>query len=265
MTVKLEEMTWPEVQQILKERHVVILPVGSLEEHGGHLPLSTDSLEATYYSEEAAKKITNENDDLYVLVAPTIHYGDVSIHKMFPGTIGVSVNTLVETIYDIVVSFINQGFKIIIVCNNHSENNCSIETGLHKVAESYPNARIYGICPIRLGLDVRGPDFIKAGKAGMGHALEVETDFMLAVYPQQVKMDKVIKGHRELPISEKYIGPSGMDQSKGVIYCSGIKGWEESGTIGDPTKSSAEQGEKLNKAVINDFVNIIMQIVKSEL
>jgi len=71
-------------------------------------------------------------------------------------------------------------------------------------------------------------------------------------------------GSRELPLSERYIGDTGGERNKGVIYCSGIKGFEKSGTLGDPTMASKEAGEKLVSNVISDLADIIVQVVKGK-
>jgi len=129
MTVRLDEMTWPEVKKALEKPHVILLPVGSTEQHGPHLPLNIDSFWATYIAEQTAKTVNDRYKDFSVLVAPTIHYTDVSCHKMFPGTVGVKVDTLIAMIEDIVKSFIEQGFKNIILCNLHIDTSLFISLG----------------------------------------------------------------------------------------------------------------------------------------
>ena len=84
----------------------------------------------------------------------------------------------------------------------------------------------------------------------------------LVIEPQNVHLDKAIIGSRKLPLSPRYIGDTGKDTSKGVIYCSGITGFEESGTFGDPTMASKEEGEKILSAMIGDLADIIVQVVR---
>jgi len=260
MKVRLAEMSWPEVKEALSKPNVVIIPIGATEQHGTHLPLNIDSFSATYMAERAAEKVVNEHK-ICVLVAPTIHYTDVSVHKMFPGTIGVKVDTLIKMIVDIVRSFLDQGFKNIVAFNSHVQNNCAIESALRMISADDPDANVYAISLRYLGIDVRGEP-VKAGIAGMGHALEVETSRALLLQPQRVHLDKAVIGSRQLILSERYIGVSGTDTSKGVIYHPVCKGFEESGTWGDPTKSSKEAGEKLLAAQTSDLADIIVQVVR---
>jgi len=265
MTIRLDEMSWPEIKEVLGKPHVVILPTGTTEEHGAHLPVNVDAFQATYFAEHSAQKVMEEHPDIYVLVAPTISYGEISKHKMFPGTIGVKADTLIKMLIDIVGSFLDQGFKNVIVYNNHDENIPPIQVALTMVADEHPGANIFGITggPCGLGFDAR-PGLSKAGAAGKGHALEAETSVALAIEPQLVHLEKAMIGSRELPLSERYIGDSGGERGKGVIYCSGTKGFEKSGTFGDPTMASKEAGEKSVSTVISDLADIIVQVVKGK-
>ncbi len=263
MIVRLDEMSWPEVKGVLSKPNAVILPLGSTEEHGAHLPVNFDSSCTTYIAEHAARKVMNENK-ICVLVAPTIDYTEVSLHKMFPGTIGVKADTLIKVIMDVVGSFLDQGFKNIIALTGHRENRASLEVAFTMIADDHPEANIFAITSVRgIGFDAR-PGLVKAGIVGEGHALEVETSMALVIEPQNVHLDKAIIGSRKLPLSPRYIGDTGKDTSKGVIYCSGITGFEESGTFGDPTMASKEAGEKLLSAMIGDLADIIVQVVKPQ-
>ncbi len=258
MTVRLAEMTWPEVKEVVRKPNVVILPFGSTEQHGPHLPLNVDSASATYITEHAAQKVMEEHK-IRVLVAPTVHYTEVSFHKMFPGTIGVKMDTLIRMIVDIVNSFLEQGFNNIIAVTSHRENACPLEAALRVVADDYPKAHLFAITTVRLGFDVR-PGLVKAGPEGLGHALEIETSMTLVIEPQNVKLDKAVKSNRKLPLPERYIGVTGGDNSKGIIYHTGVKGFEKTGIYGDPTMASKEEGQKILSAVVNDLADIIVHV-----
>jgi creatinine amidohydrolase len=259
MTVRLDELTWPEVKEALNKTNLVILPMGSTEEHGTHLPLNVDSICATHIAEQAAKIVT-EKSSARVLVAPTIHYTDVSVHKMFPGTVGVKGTTLVQVLVDILNSFLEQGFKNFLLFSSHHENNCPMEMALRSIAEVNPKAKLLAVTSLGLGFDVR-PGLVKAGTAGLGHALEIETSMSLLLQPQNVHMEKAQKGSRQLPLSSRFIGPTGSDKSRGIVYFSGVTGFETTGTYGDPTMGSVEEGEKITNAMVNDLAEIIMQIL----
>ena len=260
MTVRLDEMSWLDVKAALTKPHAVILPIGSTEEHGAHLPLNVDSACVTYIADAAAKKAAHEHG-VNALVAPTIHYTDVGPHKRFPGTIGIKIGTLIQVLVEIIEAFIDQGFNNVIGLSGHLENNSPLEVACRIVAEGRPEAKIYGLTVV-LGLGSHAlPGLLKGGIPGMGHALEVESSIALVIQPQNVHLEKTIVGHRRLPLSEKYIGPVGEDKTRGVLYCSGIEESEESGTSGDPRMATKETGEKILAADIDDLADIIVQVV----
>jgi creatinine amidohydrolase len=260
MNVRLDEMSWPEVRECLTKPHAVIIPVGSTEEHGGHLPLNVDAITATYICEAAAKKVMEENK-ISVLVAPVVAYTDVTPHKIFPGTIGVKLDTFMQVMQDIIEAFLDQGFKNIIAMSGHLENNSPLEVAIRMVKERRPKANLFAVSEVHgLGFDAM-PGLIKGGLAGMGHALEIETSFSLVIQPQNVHLEKTIKGYRTLPISTRYIGITGGDRSKGMLYCSGVEESHESGTAGDPSMASKEAGEKLLNAIVKDLADVVVQVV----
>ena len=262
MTVRLEDMTWPEVKEALTRPHAIIIPLGSTEEHGYHLPLKTDSLHATHIAEHAAQRVLDEHN-IRAMVAPTLDYTDVSMHKMFPGTIGLKVDTLIRVIIDILEGFLDQGFKNVFILNGHLHNNCCMEAAVRTVAYQRPEAKLYALCAVMgLGSHVL-PGLVKAGTAGKGHALEVETSDVLFMEPESVHLDRAVKGSRKLPLAEKYVGDAGEDTRHGVIYYTGITGNEETGIHGDPTMASRETGAKLVNAIVDDLVGIIVQAVKT--
>lgn len=261
MKVRMDELSWPEIRDILTQPNAVILPMGSTEEHGAHLPLNVDSLVATYIAESAARKVVEENN-IDILVAPTIAYTDVTPHKMFPGTVGVKLDTFMKMVVDILEAFLDQGFKNIIALSGHLENNSPLQVAVRMVKEKRPQANIFAVTSVfGIGFDAK-PPLSKAGWNGVGHALESETSYCLFLQPQNVHLEKTILGSRYLPLSSRYIGPTGQDKSKGILYCSGITGDEESGTQGDPRLASKEQGEKILAAMVNDLADIIVQIVR---
>ena len=262
MTVRLDEMSWPEIKEVLGKPNAVVLPMGSTEEHGAHLPVNIDTFAATYIAEHAAQKVVDEHK-ICVLVAPTINYTEVSHHKRFPGTIGVKADTLIKMLTDIVGSFLHQGFKNIIALTSHSENVPPLQVAFTMLADDHPEANLIALNTVGLGAEER-LKLLKAGIAGMGHALEVETNYALVMQPQNVHLDRAIIGSRKLPLSEKYVGSTGSDKGKGVSYCSGITGFEESGTFGDPTKATKEAGEKMLSIIISDLADIIVQAVKKD-
>jgi creatinine amidohydrolase len=111
----LPHMTWPEVSAFLEKSDMVIIPVGSLEQHGHHLPIGTDFLNGV----ERCKLIAQERD---VLVAPILMVGQSPYHMAFPGTITLKAETILQVHMEAVESLISHGFRRFIIMNAHGGN-----------------------------------------------------------------------------------------------------------------------------------------------
>ena len=101
-------------KQLLKQAKVVIFPVGSVEEHGDHLPLCTDSMQSEYVAVEVAKQTG-------CLVAPPFRHGICNAGRNFPGTISIEFDTLLRMVArDVLSELVRNGFNRIIVLTGHS-------------------------------------------------------------------------------------------------------------------------------------------------
>ncbi len=129
-TIKFEDMSWPEVAEAVKEPNAIILPVGSIEQHGPHLPLNVDFRIVESIAWQAARKVSDEHK-VSILVAPVVRYAEVStgFSKTFPGTTGLSFNTFMSVIGDVIWSLVNQEFNIIVL-NGHVPNHEAIAASL---------------------------------------------------------------------------------------------------------------------------------------
>ena len=111
----LPDMSWPEVEDLLTRTDMVIIPVGSMEEHGLHGPIGTDTLNGL----EQAKLIAQKTD---VLVAPILWPGNSPYHMGFPGTITLSAETVERVYFEAVQSLIKHGFRRFLMLNAHGGN-----------------------------------------------------------------------------------------------------------------------------------------------
>ncbi|MFC2169276.1 creatininase family protein [Acidobacteriota bacterium] len=122
----LPHMTWLEVEEALKHTDMAIIPVGSIEQHGKHLPLCTD----VYAAIETCKLIAQETD---VLVAPATFAGISEHHMGFPGTMTLSPKTFEMVVFDTAQSLIRHGIRKICIYNGHGGNRTSVQNILHKI------------------------------------------------------------------------------------------------------------------------------------
>jgi creatinine amidohydrolase len=155
--MRLSELSWPEVSG-----GRVVCAVGSFEQHGPHLPLSTDTLIA----EAVAAKVA---DNLGAVLGPTIPVGVSPEHMCFPGTLTLSKDTFKDVVKEIVESLRRHGFDEIILINGHGGNNIAL-------GELNVEVRVVNIT-----------DKIKP----YDHAGDVETSLMMHLHPELVKEDKI--------------------------------------------------------------------------
>ncbi|MEM2107192.1 MAG: creatininase family protein [Candidatus Bathyarchaeia archaeon] len=232
----MEDMTWQDIQARLVETKTIIVPFGSTEEHGPHLPLSTDTKIAYELAVRVAKRVK-------VLVAPPICYGVCRRTGTYPGTISLTFETLRMLVRDLIESLYSQGFRNIILLpghlgdaqiigmelsaqeavKNHSDLNLAI-ISIPKILEKFPQGLV---------------------DEPLGHAGEFETSIMLAISPSQVAMEKAT--------SEKPNFPPHI-----VIRDS--KTFMKSGVMGDATKATVEKGEAILKLLVEEISRTIMQI-----
>jgi creatinine amidohydrolase len=122
----LPHMTWDEVEQYLRTSDMVIIPVGSIEQHGKHLPLGSDSIAAVETSMRIGQKTG-------VLVAPAVLAGVSEHHMGFPGTISLTPATLEAVLYDTARSLIAHGFKRIMFLNGHGGNETTVTNVAYRI------------------------------------------------------------------------------------------------------------------------------------
>src|SRR5919205_515077 len=107
MTTKFryEEFTWPEIRDAVAQNRVAVLPVGTIEQHGPHLPLVTDVLTSSEMSRRAVERAPDQ-----AVLLPSVHYSFNEHHMDFPGTIAIQGSTIVKYVTDIGLSLAHHGF-----------------------------------------------------------------------------------------------------------------------------------------------------------
>jgi len=125
----LPHMTWPEVEEALKRTDVALIPIGSIEQHGKHLPLGSDS----YAAIEFCKLIAQKTE---VVVAPTVLAGLSDHHLGFPGTISLTPETFEAVVYETALSLIRHGFRKILILNGHGGNAVSMANVIHRINQT---------------------------------------------------------------------------------------------------------------------------------
>lgn len=237
------ELTWPEVESCFKEVDVALLPVGSIEQHGPHLPLDTDAFDADYLS----RRIAEACSDPKPLVLPLVSYGVSYEHGEFKGTVGVSNDTLAHLVYEIGMSVAHNGINKLVIINGHGGNIPALNYAAQMITR---DAKIF-VC-IDTG-ETSDVDVYKIAETpGDIHAGEIETSTSLATRPHLVKMDKAAK--RVPRFSSRYLSFTSKRKVSWYVHTKKIS---QSGVIGDPTKANAEKGERMWQVMIAHLVALV--------
>lgn len=232
----LEEMTMAEFKMGLKKSRTLILPYGTVEAHGTHLPLNTDTL----IMEEVVKAAVKVVD---AFVAPAIPYGVCTSTGPHPGTIGLSAGTLRAITTDIVRDGAKKGLKNFVLISGHGG-------GLHvaamKEAGEALTQEIDGIMVAALSIyEILGPEArALAETENDSHAGEMETSAILYLAPALVKG----RSEKEFP-----------NLPKPIIARDKLKYWP--GAVwGDPGKADAHKGERLFKIMVDKVVALVRRM-----
>lgn len=238
-TLWFDELSMPEAEKAAKDGKAVIIPCGSIEEHGDHLPLSTDSLQAEFVALSVAQK-TNS------LVAPPLRYGLCSSTRNFPGTITISFDTLRSLMTDILEDFVRNGFKRLLVITGHagSSHMTAIKLAAKKVVVHHmkeeDRPRIMVCSDYDFAYDLRGKDFDERDS----HAGTIETSRVMAIRSNLLKR----KGSPNYPTFPRFEVTPDPER------------YFPSGVMGDPTIASAEKGKKINDYVIEQIVILVKEL-----
>jgi creatinine amidohydrolase len=252
---RYEKLTWPEINEAVRQKKVVVLPVAAVEQHGHHLPIDVDVLQVVSICEEAGRRAPES-----MLVMPAVQYGYCHHVLDFPGTISIQPTTFVNYLLDITRSLAWHGFERIILINGHGSNHPLVEqAGRQTILQT--DALCAFLSWWQLGAAYWNSDLRDSGPGGSAHACELETSMYLHLDEAGVRKDR-IRG----TVHEDVLEIPGADKWQWVDLTmgsgpAGIVGWtsqmSETGSIGMPELGSAEKGEKLFEHVVTELIDLV--------
>jgi len=246
------EMKWPEIKEQTKICDVVIIPIGSIEQHGHHTPVGEDALNAL----ELAKRIAKRTNSV---VAAPIWYGAHMYQQMgYYGSIPVRSDVVKEYVKDVIRGFSRLGFKKIIVLNAHGQQ-WVLEGALHDLG-----TEIDSFIAIATWWDFCGDTINKVCETPFLHADEAETSVALVLFPDLVDMSKAVKETGTPIVDKKYFGGPAHFPKNGGFPGHAITAFHfqkdeyPKGVLGDATKATKEKGE----IIVEDAVNKISEFIE---
>lgn len=235
----LTEMTWAEVADALKETNAIIVPVGSTENHGPHLPLGTDTLQTIEMVRRIVVQL--EKEGVRVLAGPAVPFGLAPYHMDFPGTINLRPQTFIDLLEDVCQSLSFHGFKNIYLFLGHGGNWGAMQVVAHEMTRKTDSTVVaLNWLPY---LHMEYPKILKLNDSG--HAGEGETSRSLVCHPKLVLRERMQpnfdpeKAEEMEGADHPLIGGGVLVGNKGFKYETPI------GSMGDPTAAEVETGEKI--------------------
>jgi creatinine amidohydrolase len=245
-----QNYTWQEIREVVKQQPVVVLPVGSVEDHGPHLPLNVDNFLIGSICEEAARRLDGE-----MLLLPPVPYGFEEHHMDFPGTIDISMEHMLHFVLDITRSVAHHGFKRILLADGHGSNMPILDLVARRTVLETDALCGAFIWP-SLAKDTIEQVRESERPGGMAHACELETSVYLFLDPASVQMDKA---NREMGMpSSRFVWMDLMSGSP-VLLMDRWSRFSKSGVVGDPALATPEKGEKVFEAVVAAFVELVRE------
>ena len=245
----LENLTGPEVSERLGEGSVVVWPMGAVEQHGPHLPLSVDFVIAEETA-RAAVEACGEELDIWLL--PALAITKSNEHAWSPGTLWLTAETMLAVVDDVARSVAATSAKRLVFLNAHGGNSALLGMACREVRLKHGlmTFLVHPFVPPDQG-GASGEHELAMGIHG-GHD---ETSLMLHLHPELVQMDKATRRIPEHLASNKHVKFGG---SAAFGWLSNDFGAD--GHIGDPTRATAEEGERLFAAVIERLVDQLREI-----
>ena len=244
----LGEMIWPEVKAEIDNIKIAVVPVGSCEQHGPNTTFITDSERAFEFCKLLGDRVGNK-----ILIAPPVTYGISTHHMPFPTTVTLRVETMIDLLYDIGVSFKKHGINKILFVNGHGGNRPSLGAAVTKLkyeadVDAYWSTMGTNLAREAISKKMEIPSMI-------GHACEVETSQCMYLCPWIVH-DNLQPG--QLQTESMYF--------RKVLKDGGAAwNWKEdasaNGALGDARRSSREVGELMTNIALDYFEKLIDEII----
>jgi len=235
MKYRYEEMPWPEVRRAVEHDPVVVLPVGTTEQHGYHLPLMVDYLCADEVARAAVERVAPR-----ALLMHPVPYSFNEHHMDYPGTIAVDGHTVVDYVFCIGRSLAHHGFRRILLFNGHGSNVPFLDAAARQITN-----RTAAICAVASWWTLLEPedlDWRQSRFPGSAHADELETAALLHLRPDLVDMSKAVDEVDGVQTSEHIY----WDLSGGSVHFQEFFSRNTvSGVQGQPTLATAEKGARV--------------------
>jgi creatinine amidohydrolase len=246
------ERTWTEIGDLTDR--VAVLPLGSMEQHGHHLPLLTDSM----IGEEILRRAEDALGDAAVFL-PMFWIGASDHHRAYPGTVTVNVETYTHVVGDMLESLIRSGFERVLVLNSHGGNILPGRRAVYDVRTRHHDRNELWLV-FATWFELAAPQvaaLTQLEQRRVSHASELETSMILRLRPELVDMD-VARGAVH-DFESAFYSPDSRGALRVAVYPP-LDARTVSGALGKPELATADKGEALYEAAVGEVVALVREI-----
>ncbi|MFD1361952.1 creatininase family protein [Lentibacillus salinarum] len=253
----LHLMTWKEVDQAFKKDPVIIVPLGSMEEHGPH-SITGDYLAAV----ELVKRVAEQSGSYYI---PPVPFGNSEYFRGYPGTISLSQETVLRILEEIFRSLTEHGITKILVFNGHAGNSSAVDQVARKVKRE-SNIMIAAV-NLWQWLSKNNKETIYQEEDPSGHGGEPLSSIMSYLYPEEMRMDLLeeceMKDHWESFSIESFNKVSTETTTANLFF--DMEEISHEGIVGNPANASSQRGEKILETLTKYGVDLAEKIKASNM
>jgi creatinine amidohydrolase len=255
--LKWRELSTTDFKELSKERMLVILPIGSTEQHGPHMPVATDAL----VIEAVVNDVMEQLDGVESIFLPTLWCAKSGEHKDFPGTVFLSAETLMHVLEEISASVARAGFKKLVFMNSHGGNSDLLAVAARDI---HQNTGLYTfVVDIMRLLAAFPPEDLEAGAFDI-HAGQFETSVIMARHPKLME-GRNWKGYgsdlKRGKLAASFTGFKFLRPQCNPVTVGWVtKDFTDDGVIGDPSNANAKNGEKGLQAQVQLVCEVLHEI-----
>lgn len=255
---RYEKLKWPQVNDAVEDGQMVVVPVGSTEDHGPHLPLDVDQV----LPETICNGTVKTRDD--ALLFPTVTHGYLPHHMDMPGGITIKWHRFVDYLIDVCVSLAHHGFRKILLVNGHGSNHHLVQQVARQVIIQYPGVHCAMLSWWQIDeLQETFREVSDGGSRGSGHAAELETSLYLHIDPDRVNMAEAVRDV-SYPESSHFYTTGLAEQPEDVSTPVSMMEWwttiSKTGIKGDATLATPEKGNQFLDAAVEGLHSILDEL-----
>ncbi|RQG87811.1 creatininase family protein [Natrarchaeobius halalkaliphilus] len=246
--------TYDEIDAIANEDgSILVLPVGSVEQHGNHLPVGTDTILANEIAALGAERVA---DEIPIVLLPPFWSGYSPHHLTFGGTVSLEFDQMLETLEEIAETALENGFDAFLFVNGHGGNQPVIDSAVSTVGSQQPNVETLGITYFQLAKSFID-EIRESDPGGMAHGGEFETSLMLYLREELVHRDELEGTYLDEPYD---LGTRDLLSGGPLSVYREFDAYSETGAIGDPKLASAEKGERIYHRLGDELEQLLSDI-----